>query len=142
MTARWVGIDEAGYGPNLGPLVMTAVVAEAEEEEPVPDLWRDRAATVCRAGEASGSDRLAIDDSKRLYQSGAGFDLLEAATFAALGACGHTPPTGLVALLDAVGGGTLEEVELAVWIEAEDLSAMAWPPRPVDRRLEGARWRL
>ena len=26
---RWVGIDEAGYGPNLGPLVMTAVVAEA-----------------------------------------------------------------------------------------------------------------
>ena len=24
---RWVGIDEAGYGPNLGPLVMTAVIA-------------------------------------------------------------------------------------------------------------------
>ncbi len=26
---RWVGIDEAGYGPNLGPLVMTAVMAES-----------------------------------------------------------------------------------------------------------------
>ena len=26
----WViGIDEAGYGPNLGPLVMSAVVAES-----------------------------------------------------------------------------------------------------------------
>ena len=28
---RWVGIDEAGYGPNLGPLVMTAVIAEDRE---------------------------------------------------------------------------------------------------------------
>ena len=30
---RWVGIDEAGYGPNLGPLVMTAVVAESTTVE-------------------------------------------------------------------------------------------------------------
>ena len=28
---RWVGIDEAGYGPNLGPLVMTAVIAEGQK---------------------------------------------------------------------------------------------------------------
>ena len=42
---RWVGIDEAGYGPNLGPLVMTAVVAESAEDRP-PDLWADLAETV------------------------------------------------------------------------------------------------
>ena len=33
---RWVGIDEAGYGPNLGPMVMTAVVAESTEAPSAP----------------------------------------------------------------------------------------------------------
>ena len=68
---RWVGIDEAGYGPNLGPLVMTAVIAEScnmmDESAPVfdaspPDLWRDLASTVDRAGGDPG--RLWLDDSK------------------------------------------------------------------------------
>ena len=29
----WAGIDEAGYGPNLGPLVMTAVIAEGGTQQ-------------------------------------------------------------------------------------------------------------
>ena len=59
-----VGIDEAGYGPNLGPLVMTAVVAEAPDERP-PDLWNDLSATVCRAG--GDAQRLWVDDSKAIW---------------------------------------------------------------------------
>ena len=42
----WVGIDEAGYGPNLGPLVMTAVVAAGPDDRR-PDLWGDLSATMC-----------------------------------------------------------------------------------------------
>ena len=68
MAPLWAGIDEAGYGPNLGPLVMTAVVAEGER----PDLWRDRESWICRAGGDPG--RLWVDDSKRLYHPGAGPD--------------------------------------------------------------------
>jgi hypothetical protein len=76
---RWVGIDEAGYGPNLGPLVMTAVIAESRDEEegrhgythrPTPDLWRDLAATVDRGG--GDACRFWIDDSKVVLRGGHG----------------------------------------------------------------------
>jgi hypothetical protein len=86
---RWVGIDEAGYGPNLGPLVMTAVIAEggnATEREstaeagPAPDLWRDLAATVDRAGGDPG--RFWVDDSKAILRSGRGRQRLEATCLA------------------------------------------------------------
>ena len=35
-----VGIDEAGYGPNLGPLVMTAVACRTPEKHADGCLWR------------------------------------------------------------------------------------------------------
>jgi hypothetical protein len=99
---RWVGIDEAGYGPNLGPLVMTAVVAEGPAGRE-PDVWGDLAATVARAGSRDG--RLWVDDSKRVYHAGQGLDRLEAATVALLDAAGHAVPATLVGLLAALGAG-------------------------------------
>ena len=44
---RWAGIDEAGYGPNLGPMVMTAVVAEMKARtagvtQRPTKFWEDR----------------------------------------------------------------------------------------------------
>ena len=59
---RWVGIDEAGYGPNLGPLVMTAVVAEGPRDRE-PDVWGDLPSSASRAG--GPPDRLWVDDSKK-----------------------------------------------------------------------------
>src|SRR4051794_15200811 len=99
---RWVGIDEAGYGPNLGPLVMTAVIADGPDDRP-PDIWADLSETVDRAGGAA--DRLWVDDSKRIYRGGVGLDRLEAACFAALACTGVELPSTLSALLSALGAG-------------------------------------
>ena len=129
----WVGIDEAGYGPNLGPLVMTAVVAEGRP----PDLWADLAHAVCRAGEPG--DRLWVDDSKRVYQGRKGRDRLDAACLAAVLASGRARPESLGSLFDAVGAGTLEEVELTHWVDSDPpLSCEA----PAVDPLACERWRI
>ncbi len=122
---RWVGIDEAGYGPNLGPLVMSAVVVESNGENPSRrrveprrlDFWGDLALTVDRAG--GNPERLWVDDSKAVFQGRKGRDRLEHACVAALLAAGHPPPSSLVNVFSAIGAGTLEETELARWIEPD-----------------------
>lgn len=68
-----VGIDEAGYGPNLGPLVMTSVAYRAAE---VSCLWR-LLSTVVRRGCDAADDRLLVDDSKVVYSTVRGLAALE-----------------------------------------------------------------
>jgi hypothetical protein len=71
----WViGIDEAGYGPNLGPLVQAAVPLLLPED----DLggWETLRSAVRRVGEADDG-RLLIDDSKKVYAGPNGLAKLE-----------------------------------------------------------------
>ena len=121
-TMRWVGIDEAGYGPNLGPLVMTSVTAEGPADHP-PDLWADLPATVSRAG--GPKDRLWVDDSKLVYKARKGRDRLDAATLACLDAAGLGVPRSLGSLLEALGAGSLSDAELTPWLDGSD------PPYPL-----------
>lgn len=138
--ARWVGIDEAGYGPNLGPLVMSAVVAEGPPAH-APDLWLDLERTLCRAG--GDPARLWIDDSKRLYQPGKGRARLEAATAALLEAAGLGPGLSLEQILQGTGAGTIADVELAPWLDAEIHQAECLPAIAPDARpFEGAPWSI
>src|SRR5439155_16529616 len=62
-----VGIDEAGYGPNLGPFVMSAVCCRAPDAG--ADLWQLLSAAL-RKGDAPADGRILVDDSKVVYSSG------------------------------------------------------------------------
>ncbi len=136
---RWMGIDEAGYGPNLGPLVMTAVEAEGRGEGR-PELWRDLEPRICRAG--GPADRLWVDDSKRLFGSARGLDRLRDATRAAIEA------TGAAAiceddrgLLGSVRAGDLEATEWARWLGEDGPARLDWGDRDVPL-LATDEWRI
>jgi ribonuclease HII len=84
-----VGVDEAGYGPNLGPFVMTAAACRVPDALVGADLWQILRPAVRRA--ADGDDgRLIIDDSKAVYSSARGLAALERGVLAAT-----TAPDGL-----------------------------------------------
>lgn len=129
---RWVGIDEAGYGPNLGPMVMTAVIAESRSKSNRGslaqfslDFWTDLAPTVDRAG--GDPDRVWIDDSKAILQGGKGRDRLEIACLAAVHASCEAVPGSFGELVEVLGAGSLNDIELNRWSEP-DVDDRAWPP--------------
>ncbi len=74
-----IGIDEAGYGPNLGPFVMTLTAAEMPQREAEADLWQLLQDAVRRAGDPM-DDRLLVADSKQVHIAGRGLERLEANT--------------------------------------------------------------
>ena len=71
-----VGIDEAGYGPTLGPLCVAISVFRVADPSPdkpadkAPDLWKLLAQGVCKApgrsGKTDSKGRIAVADSKAL----------------------------------------------------------------------------
>lgn len=95
-----IGIDEAGYGPNLGPLAMAAFAWRVPDAIAEADRWETLGVRRRRAKSAA----LWVDDSKKVYRGGDGLDDLERATLAALGA---PAPTTFAEFLARVGNEPL-----------------------------------
>ena len=95
-----IGTDEAGYGPNLGPLVISATVWEAPDGiggerlfEHVDPLIASRPAGRAAGNQSGDVARVVMADSKMLYTPERGLRLLERGLWAAFGLLGHSPRT-------------------------------------------------
>ena len=99
-----IGTDEAGYGPNLGPLVVAAsvyrVAAEIHDAEVV--LSRSIAAALAAVARPALSGPLWAD-SKLVYRAGAGFGALERGVLAGLVVASGAVPTNWQQLAAALG---------------------------------------
>ncbi|MFO1093340.1 MAG: hypothetical protein U0992_08500 [Planctomycetaceae bacterium] len=98
-----IGIDEAGYGPNLGPLVVTVTVWEVPGDAGELDLWRALRRVISQrpprgikaSAPRSANDgalavkaraaRLHVADSKQVYNPARGLGPLETSVLALLG---------------------------------------------------------
>ncbi len=108
---RWVvGIDEAGYGPNLGPLVQAAAAVRLPDDDPAG--WDALRPAVRRAGKGKSDPRLVVDDSKRVYMGVNALEKLERSVRALFDL--STPTVGELFAALTLG-----------WCEAE-LLAEAW----------------
>src|SRR5262245_24647346 len=108
------GIDEVGYGPSLGPLVVCSYSFRATTD--AVDFWKvlDRAVTRTPDGR-----RLPVADSKELYSPSRGIGALEPTALAFLGTLPGLPGrsfSGLATRLSLDGDKTL----LSPWYDGAD----------------------
>ncbi len=87
-----IGMDEAGYGPNLGPLVVTVTVWEVPGSPRDFDLWAAMA-DVAQQSPSKEPLKLQIADSKQVYAPGKGLAALEKSVLSALRLLGNSPAT-------------------------------------------------
>lgn len=112
--AYLIGTDEAGYAPNLGPLVITATVWRIDGEFDDRELYELLADCVCRAPNGPDDDRVVIADSKSLYKSKDEIGLLEHGVVAALRACGQSTAAWRD-IWNVVAGMTSEQLTSIPW---------------------------
>lgn len=120
----WMGMDEAGYGPNLGPLVISASLWEAPDGAEGADLNRlvEEAMASAARSTADRGPRWIVADSKAVYQSGKGFSTLERGVLVALGMLGQRPRTWR-GVWDALAPGSHDARQAHPWYADFDAPA-------------------
>ncbi|MHB1425286.1 MAG: hypothetical protein ACYC3I_19120 [Gemmataceae bacterium] len=108
-----VGIDEAGYGPNLGPFVMTAVACRVPDPCRHVSLW-DLLRPAIRRLADDDEGQLLIDDSKLVYTA-RGLAGLEQGVFAAFGHARLGNPVTLNDLIDCLCPDDGDELRREAW---------------------------
>ena len=84
-----VGIDEAGYGPLLGPLVASSVAFSIPDEHLKADMWHLLQRAVGKQ-KRQLAGRLLITDSKKAYTKSSGVTHLRRSVLASLACAGSS----------------------------------------------------
>ncbi len=84
------GIDEAGFGPLLGPLVVSSCAFAVSSEHVKADLWQVLRKSVGKTRKHLRG-RLLITDSKKAYKRAEGLGHLERSVLAAVRSLGYSP---------------------------------------------------
>ncbi|MDG2387787.1 MAG: hypothetical protein P8M30_00575 [Planctomycetaceae bacterium] len=124
-----IGIDEAGFGPNLGPLVITASVWEIDADYRPDDLWKSLSPVISQTGRIT-ADQIHVADSKQVHQSSKGIGPLERSVRVLLEASGHslTDWSSFSRHLDPLWGKEtgepwFDDAKLKLPIESSDLNS-------------------
>ena len=109
------GIDEAGLGPVVGPLVASAAIFRVSDEQAQACLWKLLRPAVCAKPSRKGT-RLAIGDSKGIYKPGRpdGLVNLERGVLAMLG-CLDVRPAALPELLGRLCPHLADQTDQYPW---------------------------
>jgi len=114
-----IGIDEAGFGPNLGPLAIVASVWESAEEYRPEEIWQSLSSVISQSNDLQ-PHQIHVADSKKVHQSSKGIGPLERSVSALCLAAGLTLTnwSTLVRALDPDWSSPTGEP----WFDESDLS--------------------
>jgi ribonuclease HII len=126
-----IGIDEAGYGPNLGPLVMSSAACRVPDELIGANLWRVLRRAV-RRQHWTVDGRLLVEDSKIVYTTARGLHDLETGVLGVLPLWRNDSEVCLADCIDRLCPACHAELRCEPWYAGTSTLPVHVPPEELE----------